>query len=64
MVNDGDLIKVIEGFKSVIINTNFLFHPLLIYLLVFIMINLNFSITLIIYYDKSKSFNLYQHVKL
>jgi hypothetical protein len=64
MVNDGDLIKVIEGFKFVIINTNFLFHPLLIYLLVFIMINLKFSITLIIYYDKSKSFNLYQHVKL
>jgi hypothetical protein len=57
-LNSENLIKVIEEFISVIINTNFLFIHHFIYLLVFIIININISITLMIYYDKSKPFNL------
>ena len=40
----NDLTKVIEGYKFVIINTNFFFHPSL-YLFISI------------YYDKSEPFN-------
>ena len=43
-LNSENLIKIIEQFKSVIINTNFLFYPLL-------------NLFIGIYYDKSKSFN-------
>jgi hypothetical protein len=47
---DGeDLVKIIEGFRSVIININFLSHPLL-YLFIGI------------YYDKSKPFNYFNYL--
>jgi hypothetical protein len=52
-LNGEDLIKIIEGFRYVIINKNFSLIHYFIYLLIFIMINLNLSITSIIYYDKS-----------
>jgi hypothetical protein len=52
-LNGEDLIKIIEGFRYVIININFSLIHYFIYLLIFIMINLNLSITSIIYYDKS-----------
>jgi hypothetical protein len=52
------LIKVIKGFRSIIKYHIFYFIYCFIYLLVFIMINLNPSITLIIYNDKSITFNL------
>jgi hypothetical protein len=52
-LNGEDLIKIIEGFRYVIININFSLIHYFIYLLIFIMINLNPSITSIIYYDKS-----------
>jgi uncharacterized membrane protein len=54
-LNNKDLVKIIKGFRFVIININFLSIHYFIYLLVFIMINLNSSI---IYYDKSSPFNL------
>jgi hypothetical protein len=57
-LNGKDLVKIIEGFRSVIININFLSHSLLHLFIAFIMINLNHSITSIIYYDKSPLFNL------
>jgi hypothetical protein len=43
-LNDEDLIKIIEGFRSAIININFIFHSLL-------------HLFIDIYYDKSKPFN-------
>ena len=43
-LNDEDLVKIIERFKSVIININFFSHPL-------------FHLFIGIYYDKSKLFN-------
>jgi hypothetical protein len=52
-LNGEDLIKIIEGFRYVIININFSLIHYFIYLLIFIMRNLNLSITSIIYYDKS-----------
>jgi hypothetical protein len=52
-LNGENLVKIIEGFKYLIININFFPIHYLIYLLIFIMINLNPSITFIIYYDKS-----------
>jgi hypothetical protein len=51
-LNGKDLVKIIEGFRYVIININFSFIYYFIYLLIFIMINLNPSIISIIYYDK------------
>jgi hypothetical protein len=52
-LNGEDLIKIIEGFRYVIININFSLINYFIYLLIFIMRNLNLLITSIIYYDKS-----------
>ena len=43
-LNGRDLVKIIEEFRSVIININFLFYPLL-------------HLFISIYYDKSKPFN-------
>jgi hypothetical protein len=58
-LNGENLIKIIEEFRSVIININFFFLIYyFIYLLIFIMINVNPLITLIIYYDKFLPFNL------
>jgi hypothetical protein len=48
-LNGEDLIKVIEGFRSVIINTNFLFHPSL-------------HLFIGIYYNKSKPFNYFNYL--
>jgi hypothetical protein len=48
-LNDEDLIKVIEGFRSIIININFLFHPLL-------------HLFIGIYYDKSKPCNYFNYL--
>jgi hypothetical protein len=47
-LNSEDLIKVIEGFRSILININFLFHPLL-------------HLFIGIYYNKSKPFFL-EHI--
>jgi hypothetical protein len=43
-LNGEDLVKIIKGFRYVIININFLSHPLL-------------HLFIGIYYDKSKLFN-------
>jgi hypothetical protein len=51
-LNGEDLVKIIEGFRYVIMNINFSLIHFFIYLLIFIMINLNPSIISIIYYDK------------
>ena len=48
-LNGEDLIKVIEGFKFVIININFLSHPSL-------------HLFIGIYYDKYKSFNYFNYL--
>jgi hypothetical protein len=40
-LDDEDFIKIIEGFKCVVINTNFIFHQLLYF---FIDINYNRSL--------------------
>jgi hypothetical protein len=48
-LNGKDLVKIIEGFRSVIININFLSHPLL-------------HLFIDIYYDKSKPFNYFNYL--
>jgi hypothetical protein len=52
-LNGEDLVKIIEGFRYIIMNINFSLIHYFIYLLIFIMININHSIISIIYYDKS-----------
>jgi hypothetical protein len=48
-LNGEDLVKIIEGFRSVIININFLSHPLL-------------HLFIDIYYDKFKPFNYFNYL--
>ena len=48
-LNGEDLVKIIEGFRSVIININFFSHPLL-------------HSFISIYYDKSKPFNYFNYL--
>jgi hypothetical protein len=48
-LNGDDLVKIIEGFRSVIININFLSHPLI-------------HLFISIYYDKSKPFNYFNYL--
>ena len=57
-LNGNDLVKLIEGFRSVIININFLSYPLL-YLFIDIYYDKSkLLITSIIYYNKFSPFNL------
>jgi hypothetical protein len=48
-LNGEDLVKIIEGFRSIIININFFSHPLL-------------HLFISIYYDKSKPFNYFNYL--
>jgi hypothetical protein len=48
-LNGEDLVKITEGFRSVIININFLSYPLL-------------HLFIGIYYDKSKPFNYFNYL--
>jgi hypothetical protein len=48
-LNGENLVKIIEGFRFVIININFLSHPL-------------FHLFIDIYYDKSKSLNYFYYL--